>query len=242
MVSKLIEFSREKRPARTSATGLHAADLDAPRRHTLANLQSLIAVLSIILDSRLSRLRLTFKSLALAATVTAAFPLLATDRQGAIAANLPLKSSNDPYAPAVARTVRAIAEYSRWPADKRDLTLCIVHPTSHSEAILASELSRGRNLSPVAVVARPIGLQACDALYIGQLPAAQQRQLTDAVRGRSVLTIAEADPGCRSQAMVCLVYEPDGLTFQLNIDAISRSNIAIDPRVLRMASRPEARP
>lgn len=242
MVSKLIEFSRDKRPARTSATGLHAADLDALRHRALARLRNLVADLLLTPDSRLPRVWITVRSLALAGAVTAAFPLLAADRQAAIAANLPLRSTNDPYAPAVARMVHAIAEYSRWPADKRDLTLCMVRPTSHGEAIAASELSRGRSLSPVAVAARPMGLQACDALYIGQLPAAQQRQLTDAVRGRSVLTIAEADPGCRSQAMVCLVYEPDGLTFQLNIDAISRSNIAIDSRVLRMASRPEARP
>ena len=50
-----------------------------------------------------------------------------------------------------------------------------------------------------------------------------------------MVTIAEADPGCRSQAMFCLLPGKDDLSFELNIDAVARSGVAIDPRLLRMS-------
>jgi YfiR/HmsC-like len=59
--------------------------------------------------------------------------------------------------------------------------------------------------------------------------------LTAAVRGRGVLTIAEADPGNVSEAVIVLTYQPHSLSFRLNIDAISRSGLRIDPRVLRIS-------
>ena len=76
---------------------------------------------------------------------------------------------------------------------------------------------------------------ACDALYIGDLTLPAMRQVTARVRGRPVVTIAEADPACRSEAMFCLVFEAQRLSFQMNLDAISRSSVRVDPRVLRMS-------
>jgi hypothetical protein len=78
-------------------------------------------------------------------------------------------------------------------------------------------------------------LAGCDVVYIGRVPLAGQRQLTAAVRGRGVMTVAEADPECRSEAMFCLIYPAKGLSFRLNIDAVSRSGLRVDPRVLRVS-------
>lgn len=72
-------------------------------------------------------------------------------------------------------------------------------------------------------------------VYLGNLPIAQQRQLTAALRDRGVLTIAESDPGNASEAMFVLTYQPDALSFRLNVDAVSRSGLKVDPRVLRVA-------
>lgn len=58
---------------------------------------------------------------------------------------------------------------------------------------------------------------------------------TTTVRGAPIVTIAENDPACRSEAMFCLVFLEDAMAFQLNIDAVSRSGVRIDPRVLRMS-------
>ena len=90
-------------------------------------------------------------------------------------------------------------------------------------------------LRPSHVAAQPAALAGCDVVYIGSVPLPAQRQLTAAVRGRGVLTIAENDPGSSSEAMFALTYKPGGLSFRLNIDAVSRSGLRVDPRVLRVA-------
>jgi hypothetical protein len=35
--------------------------------------------------------------------------------------------------------------------------------------------------------------------------------------------------------MFVLTYQPDALSFRLNVDAVSRSGLKVDPRVLRVA-------
>jgi hypothetical protein len=77
--------------------------------------------------------------------------------------------------------------------------------------------------------------QTCDAIYLGRLDLANSRRITASVREKAVVTIAEADPDCRSEAMFCFVFRPRALSFRLNIDAISRSAVRIDPRVLRIS-------
>lgn len=149
-------------------------------------------------------------------------------------AGLELGNGPDPYAPAVSRMVRSIAEFSRWPDETRPLTLCIVGPTDHAEDITTYQLSRGRTLSPVRIASSEATAAQCDALYIGRMSLAEQRRLADLTLGGAVLTIAENDPACRSRAMFCLLFQANSLSFRLNIDAVSRSQVRVDSRVLRM--------
>jgi YfiR/HmsC-like len=113
--------------------------------------------------------------------------------------------------------------------------LCVAGPAQHAAQIGNQRLSDGRQVVRRNVAAQPAALNGCDAVYIGSLPLATQRQLTSAVRGRGVLTIAENDPGSSSEAMFALTFKPAGLSFRLNIDAVSRSGLRVDPRVLRVA-------
>lgn len=152
-------------------------------------------------------------------------------------ADTPLGSAGggSPYAGAVARTVKAIFEYTRWPQPKTPLTLCVAGTAQHAGLLGNFRLADGRQVVRRNVAAQPAALSGCDALYIGSIPVPTQRQLTAAVRGKGVLTIAESDPGSISEAMFALTYKPGGLSFRLNIDAVSRSGLRVDPRVLRVA-------
>lgn len=141
----------------------------------------------------------------------------------------------DPYASAVARTVQAMIEFTRWPDQPNPLQLCVTGAASHAGRLGDGALADGRKMQRRQVGASPALLGGCDVLYIGAMGLAEQRQLTAAVRGRGVLTIAEDDPGCRSDAMFCLLFDPQSLNFRLNLDAVSRSGLKVDPRVLRMA-------
>ncbi len=149
--------------------------------------------------------------------------------------SLPLEGGPDPYTLPVARTVASIVEYSRWPQGRPAFRLCLAGPTEHAERIADRPQSRSRTLLPLAIDTPAESMGQCDVVYIGRMALEDQRRFTDAARGRPVLTIAENDPACRSQAMVCLLFEANGVSFRINIDAISRSQVRIDPRVLRLS-------
>jgi YfiR/HmsC-like len=153
-------------------------------------------------------------------------------------ADMPLGGSaagDSRYAGAVARTVKAVIEYTRWPSPIDPVMLCVAGPAQHAGQLPGLRLSDGRRVERRNIAASAASLGGCHVLYLGQLPLTQQRALTAAVRGRGVLTIAEADPGNASEAMFALTYKPSSLSFRLNIDAVSRSGLKVDPRVLRVA-------
>jgi hypothetical protein len=166
-------------------------------------------------------------------------PLLALIAPPLLAmADMPLGGSQagqSRYAGATARTVRAMIEYTRWPSPQDPLVLCVVGAAQHAGGLGGIRLADGRRVERRNVSAAPGALGGCDVVYLGSLPIVQQRQLTAAVGGRGVLTIAEADPANASEAMFVLTYQPSALSFRLNVDAVSRSGLKVDPRVLRVA-------
>ena len=149
---------------------------------------------------------------------------------------LPLGNEADPYAPAVARLVKAVVQYTRWPRNLPPKRVCVVGPTDHANDMLAGREIGKVGFSAVQVGADSVSAAGCEIVYIGRLSLEQQRAITDRMRGAAVLTIAENDPACRSRAMFCLLFEADSLNFRLNIDAVSSSQVRIDPRVLRMSA------
>lgn len=171
-----------------------------------------------------SHARLATLTLAAAALLAAPGPAVSNPDAG-----------GSPHAGAVVRTVRSLVEYTRWPQSRNPVELCVAGPASHADGLDAVRLGDGRILNRRAVAASPGALAGCDVVYIGRVSLAGQRLLTAAVRGRGVMTVAEADPECRSEAMFCLIYPAKGLSFRLNIDAVSRSGLRVDPRVLRVS-------
>lgn len=145
-------------------------------------------------------------------------------------------AEGEAYAPAVARVVQSLAEYTRWPSPRNPLRLCVAGPALHAGRLDGLRLADGRTIDRRTLPPGAITPGACDAVYIGQLPLPAQRQLTAALRGRGVMTIAEADPTCRSQAMFCLSFTTQAVSFRLNVDAVARSGLRVDPRVLRLST------
>lgn len=164
----------------------------------------------------------------------ASLPTSASAAPTAVA--LELDGGSNPYAKAVARLVRSIAEYSRWPDETRPLSLCVAGPAYHAGQLGDFQLSRKRLMRLRKVAPTPAAVGNCDAIYLGRISFENQRLLNDSVRGKAVLTIAENDPACRSRAMFCLTFQVDALSYQMNLDAVSRSGVRVDPRVLRLAA------
>lgn len=171
--------------------------------------------------------------IAAAMAFLAAPPAVAAEESLVLAAGA--AAPGDPYAPAVGRMVQSMIEYTRWPSPQNPVELCVAGPVDHAARLDGLRLSDGRAIARRSVAASPSALGGCNVVYIGRLPPAAARGLTDAVRGKGVLTIAESDLDGRSQAMFVLVFRPGAVTFRLNIDAVSRSGLRVDPRVLRLA-------
>lgn len=151
-------------------------------------------------------------------------------------AMMPLGKGPDAVAASTARMVGAMLEYSRWPSARPAVRLCIAGAARHADRLADIRLSSGAGVELVAIGApgEPAP-DRCDALYIGRLDSPTLGRLIAGARGEAVVTIAEDDPACRSGAMFCLLYTPQSLSFQLSIDAVSRSAVRIDPRVLRLS-------
>lgn len=136
---------------------------------------------------------------------------------------------------ATARVVSSILSYTRWPERRDEVQLCIVGQAAYADRLNTVASAGGPVVHLMHVTPARAPSSGCDVLYLGQMSATLLREQTDQARGHPILTIAEADAGCRSQAMFCLQYEERGMTFDLNVDAVSRSGLRVDPRVLRLA-------
>lgn len=163
-------------------------------------------------------------------------PLVLASTAQPTPAGLPLGDEADPYSAVVARLVRAIVQYSRWPGDQRKLRACVVGPADHADDLLAGKQVSTIGVSVVKRGVDAVGASDCDIVYLGRLALDDQRLVTARMRGEAVLTIAENDPACRSRAMFCLLFEAEALSFRLNIDSVANSQVRVDPRVLRLGA------
>lgn len=160
-------------------------------------------------------------------------PWLISATDNLMPVSMPLGSNE---ARATAHMVKSVLEYTRWPQRPEIINLCVVGPARFGEGFPYGSLDNGvpikrhslRQLDPVAA-------SDCDALYLGKVEHERARQWIALARGSSVVTIAENDPQCISEAIICLIYGNNALSFQLNMDAVARSKVRIDPRIFRMS-------
>lgn len=142
----------------------------------------------------------------------------------------------------VNRILGGVISYADWPgpATRSARTLCLVGDPRLTERI-APAVAGGP-----AIGVRRIGLAGamgggCDIVFLGRMPAADRQRLIAWVRGRPVVTITDDDPACNAGSMFCLVGRPGSVSFSVNLDAIGRGTVRVDPRVLKIGSEGGAR-
>lgn len=145
-----------------------------------------------------------------------------------------VEDSDDGMARAVNRMVGGIVSYARWPNGAADSArvMCLVGTPRLTNRMAPDVPGAGsvlvRRLSAAAVMGR----SDCDILFLGRTAVADRRQLIAWVRGRPILTITDDDAACMYGAMFCLSSRAASLSFSVNLDAIGRGPLRIDPRVL----------
>jgi hypothetical protein len=133
-----------------------------------------------------------------------------------------------------------IISFARWPAPLSALRLCVVGQAAFAAPLLSGDAQLGS----VPVVsgrkaASDVHLGAeCDVVYEGPLAADERAALLRGVAGFPVLTIGEASPGCVETTMFCLQAGGAPVPFSTNLDAIARSGVRLNPRVLLLGRRP----
>ncbi len=140
-------------------------------------------------------------------------------------------------APGVNAVVRGIISYTRWPVDKPRLGLCIVGETRYGASLhqpvdwfVAEDRLELLETDPGQIPASD-----CDVVYVGRLGDPEQlRALIARITGQPVLSIGEDEDFCSSGGMFCLERDGQALRFAVNLDAITRSGLQVNPLVLRL--------
>jgi len=141
---------------------------------------------------------------------------------------------------AVNRMIGGIISYVTWPdrAQATPLTLCRIGTPR-----LAENIAPAVPGIPSVTVRRTTASDAiakgdCDILFLGRMPVADRSRLIEWVHRRAVLTLTDDDPSCLYGAMFCLAGGSARLSFAVNLDAIARGPLRVDPRVLKIGAAP----
>jgi len=136
-----------------------------------------------------------------------------------------------------------LAQFTQWPSDAfagsdSPLVICVLGENPFGDALDAAvrgETAHGHRLA----VQRMRGLdqiRACHMLFIFAAGPRQAKEITAALAGRSVLTVAdgEALPSAY-EAMVRFVTEQNKIKLLVNPKAAAAARLVFDPRLLRAA-------
>jgi hypothetical protein len=148
--------------------------------------------------------------------------------------------SNDYQSQKVAELILGIIHFSRWPDSVKNLQLCIVGETDHTEFILNTELMVGDYVIDSKWVDDAHLLDetgTCQVLFFGDYDTKQINSFYAQLYGSPVLTIDELNEDCRVGGMFCLHDKEGKLGFKVNLDAVGRSQVRIHPGVLRLGQR-----
>jgi hypothetical protein len=85
-------------------------------------------------------------------------------------------------------------------------------------------------------------LSICDVVYIGALAGDVRKNLMTSAQQLRVLTIEEQSEDCTDGAMFYLRAHDNRCSLKVNLDAISRSGIRINPTVLLLGRRKSVQP
>jgi hypothetical protein len=140
---------------------------------------------------------------------------------------------------AVRQVVLGIISFTRWPTPPAHLHLCVTGRPDYAQGLVDTPQagSTPLDVEHVQVDDSTLGT-TCQVVYLGDLSASERQQVSAALAGHPVLTIAEHDPSCTAGSMFCLNVDVERVTFDINLDAVARSGVRVHPNVLNLARRP----
>ena len=155
-----------------------------------------------------------------------------------------VEDGDDGMTRAVNRIVGGIVSYARWPTGSASTVrvMCLVGTPRLTDRMAPDVPGAGSVIVRRATAEGVTGRADCDILFLGRMPVADRQLLIAWVRRRPILTITDDDPTCLYGAMFCLKNSGANLSFSVNLDAIGRGPLRIDPRVLRIGGGEGGKP
>lgn len=161
---------------------------------------------------------------------------LATPQMSVQAANQTIVEGVGGMTAAVNRMLGGIISYARWPDAQPSgaRIMCLIGTPSMTDrmapVVPGGSVITVRRITAAAAIAQ----NDCDILFLAEMPIADRQRLIGWARGRPILTITDNDPGCLYGAMFCLNSRASNVSFSVNLDAVGRGSLRIDPRVLKI--------
>ena len=132
--------------------------------------------------------------------------------------------------------VSGIVSYTRWPSLSGQPKLCIYATSHYTHALSGDEGHNELPYTPAIVHNDREALAAtCDAIYFGSESPAKQLELISQYQGRALLLISEQNPECVIGSAFCLMIDRGQVRFSVNLDALTRSGVRVNPDVLMLA-------
>jgi hypothetical protein len=137
------------------------------------------------------------------------------------------------------------AQFAEWPAtafaeDKSPIIIGIVGTNPFGTALedtVHGETIDGRPLL-VEHFARPADIKACHMLFISQSELRYADEILRRVKGKPVLTVADADSPQLSSVMIRFILENNKVHFRINAEAARQANLSLSSKLLRLAEGP----
>lgn len=134
------------------------------------------------------------------------------------------------------------AKFTYWPSSAEPegagLRVCVVGRSAVGEFLRESEgESVGARRLSVDQVRLPGDVSGCHLLYISELDLAREKRVLATLSGLPILTVSDLEGFAGAGGMVELVLVDRRLRFEINLDAVRRAGLRIDPNLLRLAVR-----
>ena len=138
----------------------------------------------------------------------------------------------------VAKNVRmmvsGIVSYTRWPALSGPPKLCIFSSSRFSTALQENAATSLPYLPVIIHTQQEAMISGCNGFYFGN---ESPMELTEQYPSRALLLIAEQNTECIIGSAFCLIIHNNDVRFAVNLDALSRSGVKVNPDVLMLARK-----
>jgi hypothetical protein len=149
----------------------------------------------------------------------------------------PARAAADAGRASVATVVAGIVSYTRWPNDTTSIRFCTLgQGHGVDELLVVADLGSVQHSVPVrAAGAGTDAWTDCEVLYVGALAGGVVRRVLQRTTGRPVLLVGEGPEFCSDGGMFRLEPATAATRFTVNLDAVARSGLRVNPWVLRIA-------